>query len=381
MRPLPLSRVFLLVGMLVLGVILGQWMTGQIRLGRDARAAEPRTVTPRGELTDPEKLTIKLFKDSSPSVVYITTTQRVRDMNTMDVFDIPTGTGSGFIWNEAGYIVTNFHVIQSVQTRGGGAIVTLADQTTYAAKIVGVAPNNDLAVLKIEPAKEAKLQPIAVGTSSDLEVGQSVFAIGNPFGLDRTLTTGAISALGRSIRSPAGLPIEDVIQTDAAINPGNSGGPLLDSSGRLIGVNTQIASANGVGQSAGIGFAVPVDIVNRVVPELIRTGRVSRAVLGVMPIVQQVNAELSRRLGIGGVVLGGVSPGSPAAKAGLKGASMSDDGIAVEDVILEVNGRKVATPDQFIGALTRFEPGQTITLKLWNHGKTRDVQITLVEGQ
>src|SRR6185295_3452494 len=239
----------------------------------DPRAA-PRPVTPRGDLLGDEKSTITLFRQASPSVVNITAIGVERDLFTLNLYQIPQGTGSGFVWDTNGDIITNVHVSQNADA----AQVTLADQSNWRARVVGTAPDKDLAVLRID-APANRLHPIPIGTSKDLQVGQSVFAIGNPFGLDQTLTTGVISALNREIESVTRRPIQGVIQSDAAINPGNSGGPLLDSAGRLIGVNTAIYSPSGA--SAGIGFAIPVDTVNRIVPRLIRDGRFIRPALGV----------------------------------------------------------------------------------------------------
>jgi S1-C subfamily serine protease len=380
MRFMTLPKVGLLVLMLVAGVVLGQLLTGQLRVGSNASAAagQPREVTTRPGLTSSERSTIDLFKQSSPSVVFITTTRRVVDLATMNAYIDPEGNGSGFLWDEQGHIVTNYHVVASGLMQDSPVFVTLGDQSTYQAKVVGVAPNQDLAVLKIEPAANAVLRPMPIGTSSDLEVGQSVYAIGNPFGLDRTLTSGLVSALGRTILSPANIPIEDVIQTDAAINPGNSGGPLLDSSGRLIGVNTQIASTSR--SSAGIGFAVPVDTVNRVVPQLIATGRVTVPILGINPLSTPLNTEVTRRLGVQGLVIGRVIENGPAAKAGVKAGYRRNGQPVIEDVLLEVNGRKITTKEQLTAVMSRFDPGQTVTLKLWNNGQTREVQVTVVEG-
>jgi S1-C subfamily serine protease len=233
------------------------------------KGAQPRAVAARGDLAEDEKGTISLFKTISPSVAYITTTAVRRELFSLRPLEVPQGAGSGFVWDENGYIVTNFHVIADAQ----GARVTLADRSTWPAQLVGVEPDKDVAVLKIDAPKHL-LPPIPIGTSNDLQVGQKVFAIGNPFGFDQTLTTGVISGLGREIESMTRRPIQGVIQTDAAINPGNSGGPLLDSAGRLIGVNTAIYSPSGV--YAGIGFAIPVDTVNEVVPQLIQQGRKAR---------------------------------------------------------------------------------------------------------
>ena len=243
---------------------------------QDSRRTEPssRPISARGELTVAEKSVTALFEEATPSVVYITSVALRRDFFRFNVMEIPSGTGTGFVWDDRGNIVTNFHVIQDASR----AEVTLADGSTWEAKLVGYAREKDLAVLHID-APRSQLQSIRLGTSSDLKVGQSVLAIGNPFGFDQTLTTGIVSALGREIESTDGVPIRDVIQTDAAINPGNSGGPLLDSAGRLIGVNTAIVSPSG--GYAGVGFAIPVDTVNWVVPQLIAHGRVKRPTMGV----------------------------------------------------------------------------------------------------
>ena len=249
--------------------------------------ARPRVVTARGDLALDEQATIDLFRSASPSVVYITSIAFRRNLFSLNVYEIPQGTGSGFIWDDQGRIVTNYHVISDANR----IEVTLADRSTWKGVLVGAAPDRDIAVLKIS-APSSKLQPITIGDSTDLQVGQKVFAIGNPFGLDQTLTTGIVSALGREITSRTGRTIHDVIQTDAAINPGNSGGPLLDSAGRLIGVNTAIYSPSGA--SAGVGFAVPISEVNKVVPEIIRKGRVIRPGLG----VSLANKTLTRDLGL-----------------------------------------------------------------------------------
>jgi S1-C subfamily serine protease len=227
----------------------------------------PRTVTPRGDLGADEKATIRLFENARGSVVSISTAQLVEDAWSQNVYSVPRGTGSGIIWDDAGHVLTNFHVIQGASE----ATIRLADGRKFRASLVGASPDHDIAVLCIGVAFR-RPPPIPVGTSHDLKVGQRVFAIGNPFGLDWTLTTGIVSALNRRLRSESGTAtVEHLIQTDAAINPGNSGGPLLDSSGRLIGMNTAIYSPSGA--SAGIGFAVPVDTITAVVPQLIRANR------------------------------------------------------------------------------------------------------------
>ena len=333
-------------------------------------AAESRVVTPAGDLGAEEKSNVALFKAAGPSVVFITTLQQQFDLRTRSVADIPAGTGSGFVWDNAGHIVTNFHVVQ----QSTGARVTLADHQTYPAEPVGASPSHDIAVLRIK-APADKLPPIRLGTSHDLQVGQKVFAIGNPFGLDQTLTTGIVSALGRTIQSPTGQPIDEVIQTDAAINPGNSGGPLLDSGGRLIGMDTAIVSPSG--SSAGIGFAVPIDTVKRVVDEIIATGKYTSATLGVN-LNEQINSMLTRQAGIEGVLVLGVDPGSGAAAAGLRSArNGARGGIVLGDVIRSVNGRPVRSPNDVYSALQKSRPGDDADLVVLRDGKEQAVKVKL----
>ena len=334
--------------------------------------AQPRPVAPRGALGADEQANIELFRRVSPSVVHITTLETQRDMFSMNAMQVPRGTGTGFVWDEAGHIVTNFHVIQG----GSGARVTLADQTSFQAKLVGAFPDRDLAVLKIE-APQSKVPPIALGTSRELQVGQRVYAIGNPFGLDQTLTMGIVSALNREIESFNGRTIRGVVQTDAAINPGNSGGPLLDSAGRLIGVNTQIASPSGA--SAGIGFAIPVDEVNRIVPRLIRDGRFVRPALG----VTAASANVTRALKLPkGVALVQITPNSPAARAGLQVFRRERGGeIVPGDVITAINDEPVADLDDMLSQLERRAPGENVTLTLWRNGQTRKQAVVLGAGE
>jgi S1-C subfamily serine protease len=328
--------------------------------------ADARPVTARGDLASDEKATIELFERCSPSVVYITSLAR-RPISFFEMTEVPQGSGSGFVWDRQGHVVTNFHVIQDASS----LVVTLADQSDWKATIVGVERDKDLAVLRIG-APEAKLPPILVGTSRDLKVGQKVFAIGNPFGLDETLTTGIVSALGRTIESVTGRKIQNVVQTDAAINPGNSGGPLLDSAGRLIGVNTQIASPSGA--SAGIGFAVPVDTVNEVVPQLIAHGRVIRPRLGITPAQEGV----VRRLGLSGVLVLEVQDGTGAAKAGLRGTRREADGsIALGDIIVGVAGKKVANYDDLVSALEKQKIGDSVPVRVLRDGREITVDVTL----
>jgi S1-C subfamily serine protease len=331
------------------------------------RRATPRPVIARGELAPQEKSTVTLFRQASPSVVHITAIAVQRDLFTLKPYQIPEGTGSGFIWDTTGNIITNFHVIQSADV----AQVTLADQSNWKARLVGVAPDKDLAVLKID-APVNRLPAIPIGTSKDLQVGQSVFAIGNPFGLDQSLTTGVISAVGREIESVTRRPIQGVIQTDAAINPGNSGGPLLDSAGRLIGVNTAIYSPSGA--SAGIGFAIPVDTVNRIVPELIRYGKVTRPGIG----VQIAEDQIAERLGVNGVLVVDVVPGSAAAKAGLRPTRREASGrVRLGDVITAIDGKKVLSPNELYLILETYKVGDAVNVSVLRDGKIVQAKLTL----
>ncbi|GIW92760.1 MAG: 2-alkenal reductase [Pirellulaceae bacterium] len=361
------SYIFLLLIALafLLGRYLGQIPTG--RLGIQGGEASPRAVTPRGDLDQDEKATIALFRSASPSVVHITSVARVTDIFTLNVLEIPQGTGSGFVWDKQGHIVTNFHVISDA----GAAQVTLFDSSTWPARLVGVAPDKDLAVLKIEAPQDV-LQPIPVGTSHDLQVGQKVFAIGNPFGLDQSLTTGVISALGREITSMTNRQIKDVIQTDAAINPGNSGGPLLDSAGRLIGVNTSILSPSGA--FAGIGFAIPVDTVNWVVPQLIQYGRIIRPTIAITAASDRV----MQALGLEGVLVLDVRPGSSAEQAGLQPTRRTRGGrIVLGDRIVAVNGEAVRSPRELLDLLEKYRVGQTVELTIVRGGEQLKVPIQL----
>ncbi len=334
------------------------------------KESKPNNIAPVTRVFDTEAATIELFEKAVPSVCFITTLNVRQDYWSRNVEEIPSGTGSGFIWDKEGHIITNFHVIQG----GDRATVTLADRKTYDAEIVGVAPDKDLAVLKIK-ASGAVLKPLPVGTSHDLKVGQYAFAIGNPFGLDQTLTTGVISALGREIKSVNGRAIRDVIQTDAAINPGNSGGPLLDSSGRLIGVNTQIYSPSGA--SAGIGFSIPVDEVNWVVPDLIKYGEVRRPVLG----VSLLPAYYAKGMSEGGLIIAEVVRGGPAAKSGLKAISQDRAGRWVPgDIIKSINGVKVEDYNDLVLALEKYQPGQKVKLTVERDGSQRTVEIVLASS-
>ncbi len=337
-----------------------------------AAPVAPRPVSPRGELGSEERALIGLFERARDSVVFISTRQEVRDFWTRNVFSVPRGNGSGFVWDEAGHVVTNFHVIQGASE----ALVKLADDSEHQASLVGVSPAHDIAVLKIDAGKRLAA-PVPLGSSHDLRVGQSVYAIGNPFGLDWTLTKGIISALDRSLDGQNGSTIEHLIQTDAAINPGNSGGPLLDSAGRLIGINTAIYSPSGA--NAGIGFAVPADTVNRVVPQLIRHGRYTRPALGI-DIDERINQQLTQALGVKGVAILRVRPGSPAAAAGLRGVSRSREGLVPGDIIAAVNDKPVDSVGRLAARLDEYKIGERVRLRLMRQGKTVEVTVGLTAG-
>ncbi len=358
------------IGLIVALFVLAALFTKLSQVGsavlNDPRAA-PRQVAARGDLAAQEKSTIALFRQASPSVVHITAIAVQRDLFTLKPYQIPEGTGSGFIWDTSGNVITNFHVIQNADA----AQVTLADQSNWKAKLVGAAPDKDLAVLKVD-APASRLPAIPIGTSKDLQVGQSVFAIGNPFGLDQSLTTGVISALGREIESITRRPIQGVIQTDAAINPGNSGGPLLDSAGRLIGVNTAIYSPSGA--SAGIGFAIPADTVNRIVPEVIRYGKVTRPGIG----IQIAEEQIAERLGVNGVLVVDVVAGSAAAKAGFRPTRREASGrVRLGDVITAINGQKVESPNELFLLLEKYKVGDIVNVAVLRDGKSVQLKVAL----
>ena len=326
-----------------------------------------RTITPIKHIVTEEEATIKLFEESAPSVVFITTSTVRQDYWSRNVTEIPAGNGSGFIWDREGHIVTNYHVIEKADR----AQVTLSDQTTWDAELIGIEPNKDLAILKIK-APDTKLKPIPVASSHDLRVGQSVFAIGNPFGLDQTLTTGVISALGREIQSIGGRPIRGVIQTDAAINPGNSGGPLLDSNGRLIGVNTMIYSPSGA--SAGIGFSIPADEVNWVVPDIIQYGEVRRPILGINLVAEQH----TQRLNMEGALILDVVPDSPADKFGLQATEKDLRGnIILGDLITQINNEVISTNADLFLALEKYNPGDTVRVGYIRKDEVKSVNLIL----
>ncbi len=334
-------------------------------------AAEPRVIAARGDLAADEAATIELFERSKDAVVYIAVAQRVVDPWSRNMFSIPRGTGSGFVWDRDGHVVTNNHVILGASE----ARVRLNDGRDYAASLVGASPAHDLAVLRIR-VPERPPAPLPIGTSADLRVGQKVFAIGNPFGLDWSITSGIVSALNRSLPSEDGRSvIEALIQTDAAINPGNSGGPLLDSAGRVIGINTAIFSPSGA--YAGVGFAVPVDTVNRVVPQLIAKGKYVRPVLGIQAD-EQLNQMIAKRLGVKGVAVMGVERDSAAAEAGLRAAKIEPNGgIVPGDIILAIDGKEIDTVAKLVARLDEKKAGETVKLTVLREGKKTEVAATL----
>ncbi|PNY34856.1 2-alkenal reductase [Rhodopirellula baltica] len=331
---------------------------------------QPRPVTPRGELASWEKTTTELFQTVSPSVVYLTTRSRVADPYYRRAIEVDAGSGSGFMWDELGHIVTNYHVLQQASS----ARVVMWDHSSYEATLVGGSPDHDLAVLRINAPPE-KMKPVLIGESGPLLVGQSVFAIGNPFGLSQTLTTGIVSAKSRTIQSPTGRAIDEVIQIDAAINPGNSGGPLMDSAGRLIGVNTAIYSPSGT--SAGVGFAIPVDTVNRVVPQIIASGRYEPPQLGIR-VNQDFSDAITRRLGVSGVMIMDVVEGGGAAQAGLRGTIVGrEELVQLGDVVTAIGEVEIANMDELMEALDRYDRGGKVVVRYWREGQSLSAEVPI----
>lgn len=347
-------------------ITLGLWLLFDpfTRISREN--AEPRAVTARGDLAADEKNTIEIFRNTSDSVVYITSKAVRRNLFSLNAVEIPQGTGSGIIWDNSGRIVTNYHVISDAST----IEVTMADQSKYKATLLGAAPDKDLAVLQIR-APQSVLNPIAIGESESLLVGQKVFAIGNPFGLDQTITSGIISALGREIKAITGRVIRGVIQTDAAINPGNSGGPLLDSAGRLIGINTAIYSPSGA--YAGIGFAVPVIEVNTVIPQLIADGRLIKPGLG----VSVADSRISKRLGIEGMIILEVYEGGGAHQAGLRPTRQYGGEIVVGDIIRRIDGSKIQTFDDIQKVMEKHGVGDTVKVLVERDEVEKEIEVVL----
>ncbi len=356
---------YVLIGVLVLMFLLPRLQNLWISL-----TAEPRAVTPRGELAAAEKTNIEIFREASPSVVFITSLADRINVWTRDIARIPRGTGSGFLWDRNGHIVTNYHVIEDASA----VHIRLNDQRSYKAVFVGASPDHDLAVLRMPQVNDMPAA-LPIGTSHDLQVGQAMYAIGNPFGLDYTLTTGVVSALNRSLDNENGTAINGLIQTDAAINPGNSGGPLLDSAGRLVGINTAIYSPSGA--YAGIGFAVPIDTVNRIVPQLIAHGRYQRPRLGIT-IDDRISEQVTAKAGVEGVVVIGVERGSAAEQAGLRGARIIDGSeLLASDIILSIDGEPIEDGEALLDLIERRRVGDSLALRYLRDGVERQVQVTL----
>jgi 2-alkenal reductase len=328
-------------------------------------ATAPRTIDPRGNLTETERTAIKLFQTVSPSVVYVFARTKPQELFEPGQEESDVQAGTGIVWDAAGHVITNYHVIKGADQFADH----LVSAESVPVRVIGSAPNYDLAVLQLERT-DVKLHPIAVGTSADLQVGQSAFAIGNPYGLEQTLTSGIVSALHRRIPTAGGREIAGGIQTDAPLNPGNSGGPLLDSAGRLIGVTTMIIS--GSGASAGVGIAIPVDSVNRIAAQLIGKGHVATPGIGIAAAPETAAA----RAGIEGVIVVKVSPGSPAEAAGLKGVTANGD---IQDVITAANGQPVQNVAELAGIFEEIGAGKPVTLTVSRGGHSRSVEVTLAD--
>lgn len=368
------------LGLILLGVWIGSFVFSvpnpaiadqdvTALIDEAAPAKPPPSANEPSALLESERNTMDVFRRADPSVVFVTNKALRRDFFSMNVTEVPQGAGSGFLWDEHGHVVTNFHVLE-----GGQAFsITLPTGVTRDARVVGVEPRKDIAVLHFD-TEGLDLEPLPLGTSASLAVGQKVLAIGNPFGLDRTLTTGIISALGREFPTQGGFLVEDVIQTDASINPGNSGGPLLDSRGHVIGVNTAIYSPSGA--SAGIGFAIPIDTVGRIVPQLIRFGQVRRVGLG----VRVLNDQIVQRWGIAGVGIREVTPGSEAARAGLRSVRADRYGrVESVDILVGLDGEPIDGFASLANALDGREPGERVTLSVRRDDETVQIEIHLQE--
>ncbi len=366
-RLLSVLAVLVFFGLLAAGIIFVWWYGPWGGSGLNPQA-QPRSVTARGSLSELEKMNIEIYQQASLSLAQVTKLSEQSSLFGLDVQEIPKGVGSGFVWDQDGHVVTNYHVVDGADA----ARVTLAHHATYEARQVWADPDNDIAVLWIR-APRSKLHPILVGTSHDLKVGQVVYALGDPFGLDETMTSGIVSALNRQTESVNHRVIRGMIQTSAPINPGNSGGPLLDSAGRLIGMNTAIVSPSGA--FAGIGFAIPVDEINRVVPQLIRHGRIVRPHLG----VSVAQDQLAEQLGIQeGALIIRMNPDSPAAKAGLQGTHRDQSGhIRLGDIIVAIDGKPIHNGQDVTNVLEEHKPGDTVTVTIERQGKRQDVPVTL----
>ncbi len=375
MRPVPLRSTFgmlLLLGALVVFGAPSQGDGGRGLLDPQAAPRGAAPADPAPVLAALDAATEALFERAHTGVVHIRTTAVSHNPFTRQATEYLAGEGTGFVWDEQGHVVTNYHVIRGARR----AFVQLAgEDESRPARLVGYDDRHDIAVLAIEPP-EGGLTPLPLGSSADLRVGQHVFAIGNPFGYDQTLTSGVISALDRVITSVAGNPIHGVIQTDAAINRGNSGGPLLDTSGRVIGMNTMIFSPTGT--SLGIGFAVPVDTIDRVVPTILRTGQGPRASLG----ISAASDSWARRHGVEGVVVVEVAPGGPAAVAGVEPVSVDEHGaVRLGDVVVGLGGRPVRSRADLASELAGRTPGEVVDLEVLRDGRPLTLRVRLGSGE
>ncbi|MBL8148899.1 MAG: trypsin-like peptidase domain-containing protein [Blastocatellia bacterium] len=340
-----------------------------------ARSSEYKDSQPKPvKLSDDENNNIQIYDQVSPGVVNITSTSYQEDFWGFDVYP-QQGTGSGSIIDTSGHILTNYHVIRGAQKLE----VVLSDKSTYDARIVGADPDNDLAVIKIEAPAE-KLHVIKLGSSSSLQIGQKVLAIGNPFGLDRTLTSGIISGLGRPLKASNGRTIDNVIQTDASINPGNSGGPLLNTAGEIIGINTAIYSPSG--GSVGIGFAVPVEIAKNILPDLIKHGRVLRPWLGIAtrPLTPRIVSRLDVPVKEG-LIITGVLPDGPAGKAGIVGSEQyeirGNRYHLFGDILTKVENQEIKSDEDLYRALKDRKPKETVQVEIYRDGKPMRLNVQL----
>lgn len=369
--------------LLIIALISGLFAAGSVAtLDRFSNRFQPSgaafsEAAPAG-ITDPagstdEQNNIEIYRTLSPGVVNIHSTSYARDF--FGFVEPQEGSGSGSILDQEGHILTNYHVIEGAQTLA----VSFGGQKNYAAKVVGRDPDTDLAVIKLLEIPHEGLTVVPLGDSDKLVVGQKVLAIGNPFGLDRTLTTGVISGLQRPIRARNNRQIEGAIQTDASINPGNSGGPLLDSHGRMIGINSQILSPSG--GSAGVGFAVPVNIAKRIVPQLIRSGQVLRPKLGITSRnIEALKGQIELPVE-DGVLIWQVAPGDAAANAGLHGLTQTENGeVALGDIIVGIDGQKVANADDLFRVLEKYQVGNTVNVEIVRNGRRMTVPVRLSQG-
>jgi S1-C subfamily serine protease len=358
----------------VVGVVAFQQIASHFQpLSSAFSVSSPSNVTDPSLASD-EQNNIEVYKTIAPGVVYIQSTTTVRDF--FGLFSEPVeGAGSGSIIDDQGDILTNYHVIANAEK----LTVSFGGGKNYPAKVVGRDPDTDLAVIRLLESPKEQMTVVPLGDSDKLIVGQKVLAIGNPFGLDRTLTTGVISGLQRPIRAQNGRQIEGAIQTDASINPGNSGGPLLDSHGRMIGINSQIESPSGA--SAGVGFAIPVNIAKRIVPQLVRNGYVQRPKLGINPRdVEALSGQV--RLPVSyGVLIMAVQPGGAAANAGLRGVVQTENGdIELGDIIIAIDGQKISNNDELFKILDKHQVGETVSVEIMRNGRRMTVPVKLMEA-